>query len=102
MAAAQSVWRWLDTRLGLQAVYKTLLQHPVPRGTVGKAGWYYVFGVATLTAFSVEVATGIALATVYVPSTDGAYDSLNFITHEAFLGSLIRGSHYYGASAMII
>jgi ubiquinol-cytochrome c reductase cytochrome b subunit len=102
MAAATTVWRWLDTRLGLRAVYKTLLQHPVPRGTVGKAGWYYVFGVATLTAFSVEVATGIALATVYVPSTDGAYDSLNFITHEAFLGSLIRGSHYYGASAMVI
>src|SRR5258708_6155847 len=38
----------------------------------------------------------------YVPAPNSAYDSLNFITHEATLGSLLRGIHYFGASAMVV
>jgi ubiquinol-cytochrome c reductase cytochrome b subunit len=62
----------------------------------------YLFGIATLTAFIVQVATGIALATLYVPSTANAYDSLRFITYQATLGSVLRGMHFWGASAMVL
>src|SRR5439155_10687862 len=41
------------------------------------------------------------LATAYIPATADAYDSLQFITHDTF-GHVVRGIHYFAASAMII
>jgi ubiquinol-cytochrome c reductase cytochrome b subunit len=49
----------------------------------------------------VQVVTGIALATAYVTSTGDAYNSLQFITHDPF-GYILRGMHFYGASAMVL
>jgi ubiquinol-cytochrome c reductase cytochrome b subunit len=74
-----------------------MLVHPVPRGS----GWSYVFGSATLIAFIVQVITGIGLSTAYVTSAGEAYASLQFITTNP-LGYLLRGMHFYGASAMIL
>ena len=90
--------RWLEDRTGLWAVIRRLAEHPVPPGT----DWRYVLGSATLVAFLVQVATGVALSTVYVPATGDAYQSLQFITHDAPFGRVMRGMHYFGASAMMI
>jgi ubiquinol-cytochrome c reductase cytochrome b subunit len=98
MSVLQRAWHWFDDRSGFSVLVKPIADHPVPRGS----GWSYVFGSATLFAFLVQVVTGIALATAYVTSTDAAYDSLKFISHEAPFGSLLRGMHYYGASAMVL
>jgi ubiquinol-cytochrome c reductase cytochrome b subunit len=87
-----------DDRLGLSPVVGRLLKHPVPPGT----GWLYVFGSATLLAFVIQVVTGIALAMAYVPSSGQAYDSLQFISREAPFGHLLRGIHFFGASAMVL
>ncbi len=92
------LWHLLDDRTGFSQVILPYATHRVPPGI----GWWYVFGSATLFAFVVQVFTGIALATAYVPSTEDAYASLQFITHDAFLGSLLRGMHYFGASAMVL
>jgi ubiquinol-cytochrome c reductase cytochrome b subunit len=62
----------------------------------------YVFGSATLAAFGLQVASGVVLATVYVPAAGEAFDSLRFLTEEAPFGNLIRGMHYWGASAMVV
>lgn len=94
---------WFRDRLGLERVVEFAARHPVPRGnaTTRKA-WMYVFGVATATAFLLQVVTGIALATVYIPSPASAYQSLLFINREVWMGSLLRGMHYFGASAMVV
>ena len=62
----------------------------------------YVFGSATLVSFLIQVVTGIALATGYVSSAGKAYQSLKWISDEAFMGNLLRGMHYFGASAMVL
>lgn len=92
------LWHEFDDRSGIAALWERVGRHPVPPRT----GWWYVFGSATLLAFVLQVVTGIALATAYVPSTGNAYDSLQFITHQAMWGHLLRGLHYFGASAMVL
>ncbi len=97
-----SVWkrigRWIDTRLGFTTTILPIIEHPVPR----KTNWWYVLGSATLVAFIVQVITGVALAFAYVPAPNSAYDSLQWITHTAILGNVLRGIHFWGASAMVI
>ena len=88
---------WLDDRLGLSTTFKPIIEHPVP-----PTGWDYTIGSATLIAFTVQVVTGVALAFSYVPTPDHAYASLEFITSGAVLGSIVRGIHFWGASAMVL
>src|SRR5205809_5093664 len=95
---AIAVLRWLDDRLGFTSAVMPVVAHPVPKAT----NWWYVFGSATLAAFTVQVVTGVALAFSYVPAPNSAYESLQFITGTAVLGSVVRGIHYYGSSAMVV
>ena len=97
MNIPRAVWNWLDDRTGINEAIKPIAEHPVPPDT----GWLYVFGSATLFAFILQVATGIALATSYVSSAGQAYDSLQFISNDTF-GRVLRGMHYFGASAMVL
>lgn len=98
MNLLKRVWAWIDDRSGYSKLVKPILDHPVPRGSA----WSYVFGSATLAAFAIQVITGIGLSTAYVTSAGEAYESLLFITNETWLGYLLRGMHFYGASAMIL
>jgi ubiquinol-cytochrome c reductase cytochrome b subunit len=98
MRILSQFWNWFDDRTGASDVWKATAGHLVPPNT----GWAYVFGSATLVAFIVQVTTGIALATIYVPSASNAYSTLQFISTQAKWGHLLRGMHYFGASAMIL
>ena len=88
MHSLSELWAWIVK----------LARHPVPPGT----DWRYVLGSATLVAFLFQVVTGTVLATVYVPSARDAYHSLELITNGGGLGRILRGMHYFGASAMMI
>src|SRR5438876_3266878 len=97
MGALRAVLRWLDDRIGFSDTWLPIIEHPVP-----KTNWWYVLGSATLVAFTVQVVTGVALAFSYVPAPNSAYDSLQWITHQAVLGNVVRGIHFWGASAMVV
>ena len=98
MKTLQQIWQWFDDRTGIRETFEPLFRHQVPP----KLGWWYVFGAATLTAFIIQVVTGIILISMYVTSPEGAFESLKYITEVAPFGNLLRGIHYFGASAMVI
>jgi len=89
---------WLEERAGLGGAITPVMEHPVPRST---ASWWYVFGSATLALFVLQIATGICLALVYVPSADGAYQSLLYLNYQAPFGWFLRGVHFWGSNAMV-
>ena len=98
MNRLRKVWLWIDDRTGISEFLKPLAKHLVPPG----ARWTYVFGSATLFVFILQVITGVGLSLLYQPTSETAYSSLKFITNQVPLGAILRGIHYYGASAMII
>jgi ubiquinol-cytochrome c reductase cytochrome b subunit len=89
---------WLEDRLGVVKLLGPMMKHHAP----ADAKWWYVFGSATLAAFMVQVVSGVTLAFSYVPSAGQAYETLQFITNGATFGRLMRGMHYFGASAMVL
>ena len=93
----KTVWNWLDDRLGI-SVLLSPMKHIAPQDSK----WWYVFGSATLVAFIVQVASGVALAFSYISSSSQAYETLKFITDNAPFGHFLRGIHYFGASAMVL
>ncbi|MVN22518.1 cytochrome b N-terminal domain-containing protein [Mucilaginibacter arboris] len=98
MKTLKKIWYWIDDRSGFTEIFSPLLKHLVPPG----AKWSYVFGSATLFCLVLQVVTGVALSLLYQPSSAEAYQSLQFITHRAAFGNILRGMHYFGASMMII
>ena len=92
------LYQWLDSRLNLKPVERTLLDEPIPGG----ASWIYVFGSATLFLFLLQAVTGMFLAVYYAPTPDHAYDSIQFIEEQVTFGGFVRGLHHWGASAMVV
>src|SRR5579875_1094832 len=89
---------WLDDRLHLTALYASTAGHEVPASS---GSWFYVFGSGTLLCFVIQVLTGICLAFVYVPSTNEAWTSLQYLNHTQFLGWYLRAVHNWGANFMV-
>ena len=95
----RSLGRWFDNITGVTSWLVPLARHPVPPAR--RSAWFYVFGSATLFSFILQVVTGTALASAYVTSSGQAYESLQFITSGP-VSRIVRGLHYFGASAMIV
>lgn len=96
--AARGVFLWVDDRLHLTKLYESTAGHHVPQSS---GSWFYVFGSATLLCFMIQIATGILLAMVYVPSAAEAYTTLEYLTFHQYLGWFLRGVHYWGSNFMV-
>lgn len=95
---ASRLYQWIDHRLKLKPLEQTLLNEPIPGG----ASWNYIFGSATLFLFGLQALTGMFLMVYYVPSTDHAYDTVQYIQQEVWGGWFVRGLHHWGASAVMM
>jgi quinol---cytochrome c reductase cytochrome b subunit, bacillus type len=98
LRVAQYPLDWLEERSGLIGGLKYFLFRKVPRDS----GWWHTLGSATLTAFLVQLGTGVILAMYYKPNPNDAYESVQHITNDVTLGWLVRGMHKWGASVFII
>ena len=89
---------WLDERTAASPFLRGFLYRKVPKGT----NWWYTLGSATMFAFVSQAVTGVFLAMYYNPSPANAYESINYLTNEVFLGQFVRGMHRWGATVMVI
>jgi menaquinol-cytochrome c reductase cytochrome b subunit len=96
--AGITVVDWIDERTSLSGGLRWLMFRKVPKGT----NWFYTLGSATLFAFLSQAVTGVFLAMFYDPSPTRAYESIRYITNDAFLGEFVRGMHKWGSTVMVI
>ena len=89
---------WFDSRTGIRAARKHLLDEPLPAGV----GWWFVTGSILLMLLSVQFITGIVLAMYYVPSPEFAYDSVRYVMERVTFGRVLRGLHFFGASFIVV
>src|SRR3989440_11039493 len=89
---------WLDERLSISTLTHLADKKEVP---VHRHSIWYYFGGMTLFLFCVQVATGILLLLYYRPSSEGAFESVQFIITEVKFGWLIRSIHSWSANLMI-
>ena len=94
----KKLYNWFEMRLQLEAPVKDAILHPVPKST---ASWWYVFGSAAMTLLMLQIATGILLALVYVPSGSEAWKSLDMLNHQLQLGWFLRAMHGWGSNFMV-
>src|SRR4030081_353477 len=98
MRLIAQIGEWLDRRLQLAAPIREIAEHPVPKNT---ASWWDVVGSAALVVFLLQLATGIILAFIYVPSASEAWNSLQSLNHDITFGWFVRALHGWGSNFMV-
>src|SRR5215469_13543142 len=94
----RSVALWLEDRLHIAKLFQATAGHKVPPST---NSWFYVFGSGTLLCFILQIITGSLLAFVYQPSAGEAWNSLQYLNNQAFLGWFLRAIHNWGSIFMV-
>ncbi|MGI8705526.1 MAG: cytochrome b [Sphingomicrobium sp.] len=92
--------RWIDERLPLpRLVYGAVGGgYPVPRNL----NYWWNFGVLAGVFLMIQIVTGIVLAMWYIPSTGGAFNSVEYIMRNVNAGWLLRYVHANGASFFFV
>jgi ubiquinol-cytochrome c reductase cytochrome b subunit len=62
----------------------------------------YILGGLVWLSWMVVIVSGLLLMLWYIPTTTGAYQSIEHITYDIPFGWLVRGMHKYGADMLII
>lgn len=89
---------WFDERLDVSYFRKLALKKEVP---VHRFSWVYFMGGMVLFLLGIQLATGILLLLYYRPSTDQAYESVQFIMTDVQFGWLVRSLHSWSANLLI-
>jgi ubiquinol-cytochrome c reductase cytochrome b subunit len=98
MSRIKKLYNWFEMRLQLEGPISEAALHPVPTKA---ASWWYVFGSAAATLLMLQVATGILLALIYVPSGAEAWKSLDELNNHLYLGWFLRAMHGWGSNFMV-
>jgi len=75
-------------------VYEAVQRYPTPLNLT----YFWNFGVYSLFCLAIQIPTGLFLAMHYVPHTDYAFHSVEYIMREVSYGWLFRYLHANGAS----
>ncbi len=87
--------QWIDQRLPIF----TLLQHEVEEyPTPNNLNYLWHFGSIAGVVLVIMIVTGIVLAMHYIPTAEGAFNSVEHIMRDVNYGWLIRYVHTTGAS----
>lgn len=92
-----SLYSWIDTRLGLSDILAFAKKKTVPQH---KHSFWYYWGGISLFLFLVQAVTGMLLLVYYRPGPE-AYESVRQITYQIKFGWLIRSAHSWSANLMV-
>lgn len=89
---------WLDERLDLADLLESLRHKTVP---LHRYSYWYFLGGITLFLFGVQVGTGMLLLLYYRPTSNEAFESVQYIMTQVQFGWLVRSIHSWSANLMV-
>ncbi|MFI4955196.1 MAG: cytochrome bc complex cytochrome b subunit [Gammaproteobacteria bacterium] len=96
---AKGLLGWVDARFPL---LKTWNEHIAEYYAPKNFNFWYFFGSLALVVLVIQILTGIWLTMNYVPSSERAFDSIEYIMRDVNYGWIIRYAHTTGASAFFV
>ncbi|MBE8166780.1 MAG: cytochrome bc complex cytochrome b subunit [Shewanella sp.] len=95
----KNIQGWIDARIPMTATYNRHVgQYPTPTNF----NFWYFFGSLALLVLVNQLITGIWLTMNYVPTSEGAFASVEYIMRDVDYGWLLRYMHSTGASAFFL
>ncbi|MCW8194363.1 ubiquinol-cytochrome c reductase [Proteobacteria bacterium 005FR1] len=92
-------WVWIDDRLPVQRAWDThMAKYYAPKNF----NFWYIFGVLSLLVLVNQLLTGVWLTMNYVPTSEGAFASVEYIMRDVPYGDILRYMHSTGASAFFV
>ena len=88
--------RWIEYRLPIVSTMEATLGRDMP--TPRNLNYWWSMGMILTVALAIQIITGIFLAMHYVPTAEGAFDSVERIMRDVNNGWMIRYMHANGAS----
>jgi quinol-cytochrome oxidoreductase complex cytochrome b subunit len=93
-----AIERWIDVRLPIVRFGVDLLDFPTPKNL----NYWWTFGGILAFCLIGQIVTGVILAMHYIPSGDGAFNSVDHMMRDVNYGWLIRYIHTSGASMFFV
>lgn len=90
---------WMEERIGLSQLTDFLAHKTVP---VHRLSYWYFLGGITLFLFFIQVATGMLLLLYYRPTSNDAFESVQYIMTQVRFGWLVRSIHSWSANLMVL
>jgi quinol-cytochrome oxidoreductase complex cytochrome b subunit len=92
------IFDWIDSRFGVKQPHRKFLERPVPEGV----NYSFCLGGASVVFFMILFLSGLMLSLYYVPSENGAFQSIVSINNDVMLGWFIRSLHKWSANLLIV
>jgi ubiquinol-cytochrome c reductase cytochrome b subunit len=90
---------WVDDRLPIMRAWNTHMgKYYAPKNF----NFWYIFGVLSLVVLVNQLLTGVWLTMSFTPSSEEAFNSVEYIMRDVDYGWLIRYMHSTGASAFFL